>query len=166
MTSTLFTPIKFINRYCSSSNNAINFRFCVHIYVHMLKRIFPLPCRMDLKIEVIIKEVLQNIFQVENDDYYPWDSPLTKEIYSICFSRPQRIEFNWVKKKKRSNQIRPSKRNNRGGEQENQQQGQEMQCRRQDELQQPNQGLRTPSPLQPRRPNDIEAIETLWYLCT
>ena len=30
-----------------------------------------------------------------------------------------------------------------------------MQCRRQDELQQPNQGLRQ------QQPNDIEAIETL-----
>ena len=136
----------------------------VYTYIHAQKNLSFTMSNGFKKIEVIIKEVLQNIFQVEND-YYPWDSPLTKEIYSIRFSRPQRIEFNWVKKKKRSNQIRPSKRNNRGGEQENQQ-GQEMQCRRQDELQQPNQGLRTPSPLQPRRPNDIEAIETLWYLCT
>ena len=73
---------------------------------------------------------------------------------TLCFpfSRPEKLQFNWAKKK-RSNQIRPSKRN-RGGEQENQQ-GQEMQCRRQDELQQPNQGLRQ------QQPNDIEAIETL-----
>ena len=83
--------------------------------------------------------------------YFTWEISL---IFNkrILNSRPERIQFNWVKKK-RSNQIRPSKRN-RGGEQENQQ-GQEMQCRRQDELQQPNQGLRQ------QQPNDIEAIETL-----